>query len=74
MLQVRFSFDAREFERAVLKTAAEAVLARLRRVRCPEHGQYASVTVSGTKVQNIKFQISGCCEALVEAATAAVAG
>jgi hypothetical protein len=46
---------------AVKKAAAEAIVQRVKNVRCLEHGQYATIVVKG----NGEFEVSGCCDKLI---------
>lgn len=70
MLKVDFTFDARDFEKAVLKAAAEGIIKRLESARCAEHGQHPHVTVSGSSTSNMKFDVSGCCQSRIDTAPA----
>jgi len=74
MLKVDFKFNARDFEKAVLKAAAEGIVKRLESVRCAEHGQHPHVTVSGSNTSNMKFDVSGCCQPLIDAALVKLKG
>jgi hypothetical protein len=46
---------------AVHKAVAEAIMQEVKKVRCPEHGQYAKIVAKG----NDKFEVSGCCDKLI---------
>lgn len=46
---------------AVQKFVLEAIIQRVRNVRCPEHGQYAKIVAKGTT----DFEVSGCCDRLI---------
>ena len=66
MIKVDFKFNGRDFEKAILKAAAEAIINRVEKTRCPEHGQYAHIVATGSTTSNMKFKVSGCCEELIE--------
>lgn len=50
---------------AVKKVAAEAIIQRVKKVRCPEHGKYAVIVPNGND-----FEVSGCCEKLINSVRA----
>jgi hypothetical protein len=53
-------------EQAILQQISEQVSTTLRSVQCSEHGQYAKVTVKGQSLEKLSFEVSGCCQALVD--------
>jgi len=58
---------AKEMEKAIVQKANDSIKKKVESVRCPEHGQYARVTVGGGQsLKGLKLSVSGCCEALVE--------
>ena len=66
MFKVDFKFNADDLEKAVMQAAAEEITKRVRNVRCPEHGEYARIVARGRSTKDIKFDVSGCCEKLIE--------
>jgi hypothetical protein len=66
MLKVDCKFTAPDLEKLVMKAAAEAVTKKVEKVRCPVHGQYAHVTVSGSNTKNLSFRVNGCCKQLID--------
>ena len=66
MIKVEFKFNAHDFEKAILKAAAEAIVKRVENVRCPEHGQHAHIVATGSNTTNLDFKVSGCCEKLID--------
>lgn len=56
-------------EKAVFTQVTDSVTKALSSVRCPEHGQYPSVVVKGASLDNLQFEIHGCCEDLISRAT-----
>jgi hypothetical protein len=61
---------ADEIEKAMFQQVKDSVSKALSGVRCPEHGKYPSVVVKGSTLNNLHFEISGCCEDLIKRATA----
>lgn len=47
-------------------------LKTLREVKCPEHGEFARVTIEGDDVEHLRWTISGCCEKLRDEAVKAL--
>ncbi len=74
MIKIDFKFNARDFEKVILKAAAQAIIKRVESVRCPEHGQHANIVATGSTPSNIEFKVSGCCEKLVEVVKAKLKG
>ena len=58
-----------EIEKAVLTQVTDNVTKALSSVRCQEHGQYPSVVVKGASLDELQFEIHGCCEDLIARAT-----
>ena len=46
---------------------------KLNGIRCPEHHQRPRLRFSGTTLQNVSIQMSGCCDRLLELANRAIA-
>lgn len=64
------------FEQAVSRTVfpqvRDNVAARLRDIRCPEHGtRPTSVTVTGRDLRSLGWEVRGCCDKLRDAAAVA---
>ena len=57
-----------ELEKAILSELAEKVKRSLSSVRCPEHGQGPRVTVKGRSVNNLGWEVEGCCQKLIDLA------
>lgn len=53
-------------EQAVLESAKQKIMKQVGSVRCPKHGQQAKIVFTGLTSQNMTFDISGCCQELVE--------
>ena len=53
-------------EQAVLETAKQTIMKRVGSAQCPQHGQHAKIICTGLTANNMTFEISGCCQELVE--------
>ena len=53
-------------ERAVLDQVKERIQKAVGNAICPEHGSRASIIAEGTSLNDLSFNISGCCDKLVE--------
>lgn len=59
-------------EGEIRKTASENVTREVQRVRCPKHGREARVTEVRQTRDGFRFEVSGCCDELVERAKRAI--
>jgi hypothetical protein len=50
---------------AVLSGVAESVKSSIGSIRCSEHGQAPKVKIKGRNIDNLSFDVSGCCESLI---------
>ena len=66
--KVRPNQMADALEEAVLANLSESISKSLRSVHCAEHGERPKVKCKGRKLDNLTFEISGCCENLIEQA------
>lgn len=57
---------AREMEKAMLENVQDSVKKTVSRIRCRTHGRYARVSFSGRSASNMNFDVSGCCDELIE--------
>jgi hypothetical protein len=57
-----------ELEKAILSEVAANVKKALGSVTCPEHGQRPKVIVKGRDIKNLPWEVTGCCQKLVETA------
>ena len=53
-------------ESAILSQVAESVKKSVGNLRCAEHGQSPKIKVKGRNLKKLSFEISGCCDALIE--------
>ena len=55
-----------ELEKAILSEVAANVKKALSSVTCPEHGQRPKVIVKGKDINNLSWEVEGCCQKLVD--------
>jgi hypothetical protein len=56
----------------VFEHLKDSITKKLSQIKCPEHGGVPKVTAEGNSLDNVKWQISGCCEKLREEALKAI--
>ena len=75
MIEVSFEINGKKvnpdkigdaLEAAALKSIAEQVKDKLRGITCPEHGKSPKVKVKGRNLDSLSFDVSGCCDKLIE--------
>ena len=76
MIEVTFEINGKRIdpnnlqdalERAVLQSVQEFVRTRLRAIRCPEHGEAPRVICKGRSIDDLSFEVTGCCQSLIDA-------
>ena len=68
--KVRPEHFGNELEKAVLAQADDEIKKRLSSVVCKEHNERPTVNVVGNSVSELSYEINGCCQKLIEDATA----
>lgn len=77
MIDVRFEVGGRRvnpnnlgnaLEKAVYSQVRDSIAKSLRGVRCSEHGSSPRVTVKGRSLDNLSFEVEGCCQDLIDRA------
>lgn len=75
MLDIRFEIGGRSvdpknmrdaLEAAMLSAVQEGLRKKVGSCRCPEHGQSLKLVGKGRSLDNLNFEISGCCEKAIE--------
>lgn len=75
MLDISFEINGRKvnpnnvkdvLESAILSQVAESIKKSVGNLRCTEHGQAPRIKVKGCNLDNLSFDISGCCNDLIE--------
>ena len=59
-------------ERAVLKQIERSIRSRVGGLSCPEHGANPRLTATGSRADSLEFELSGCCEDLMQRTTASL--
>lgn len=58
-----------ELEKAILTEIADNVKKALGSVTCPDHGKSPNVTIKGRDINNLSWEVSGCCQKVIDLAT-----
>lgn len=75
MIDISFEINGRKvsprnmgnaLEAAVLQSVQESIKRTVGSARCPTHGQTPNIKVKGRKVDSLSFEVSGCCDQLIE--------
>lgn len=79
MLNISFEINGRKvnpgnvggaLEAAVLQSVSASIKARVGNIRCPEHGQTPRIVGKGRSLDTLSFDVSGCCQKLIDNAAA----
>ena len=57
--------------RSIIEAAKKQVSNKLRNVECPDHHQHPEITITGSATHPV-FEVSGCCQKLIDAAEKAL--
>lgn len=57
---------ANVLESAMLAKIIESVRNTVGSISCKEHGESPSITIEGRNLNDLNFEVSGCCETLIE--------
>lgn len=75
MFDIKFEINGRsvrperikdELERAFMVEVKDNIEKAIRGVRCTEHHQGPTVTVRGKKLDQLRIEVSGCCDDLID--------
>jgi len=53
-------------EGAMLKAVQASVTSKLASVRCPDHHSAPRITARGRSLDDLSFDVSGCCQKLID--------
>ncbi|EJE4711265.1 hypothetical protein ACFSJQ_21130 [Vibrio olivae] len=53
-------------EKAVLSGVVDNVKKTVGSVRCKEHGKAPKIKIKGNNLNNLSFEVDGCCEEVIE--------
>jgi len=74
MLSISFEVDGRRvdpnsivnaLEASVLKQVESSIRNSVGSLQCRKHGQAPRIMVKGHGIKNLSFEVSGCCNALI---------
>ena len=54
-----------EMNEATRKKVEEYVTKRVGGLRCPDHDEPPTVVCSGTRLDNLNFEVRGCCQKMI---------
>lgn len=75
MIDIKFNIGGRSvnpknmkgaIEGAILQGVQDSIKKSVGSARCPEHGSSPKVVVKGRNLDNLSFEVSGCCESLID--------
>jgi len=75
MVEVSFEINGRKVQpnqisevltKAVFTSVAEQIKSKVGSVRCPDHGQSPKIICKGKSIENLGFEVTGCCEKLID--------
>lgn len=75
MLDISFEINGRRvnpnnvgdtLEKAILQSVSESIKKSVGSLRCPEHGSSPKIVVKGRNLDNLSFEVSGCCQKLMD--------
>lgn len=69
-MELGMVFDGRAGDPNVIdeetrKKVARFIEDRIGDLRCPDHGKAPTVTCSGTSLENLSFEVTGCCQKVI---------
>lgn len=63
----------KELEKAMFADIKKEMADKVRRIRCPKHGQAARVTPRGHSIKQLSWSVEGCCDELIDRVKKAIA-
>ncbi|MBM7422906.1 hypothetical protein [Spongiibacter marinus] len=75
MIDISFEINGRKvsprnigsaLESALLESVQQSITKAVGSARCPEHDQKPKIKVKGRNLDSLNFEVSGCCEQLIE--------
>jgi hypothetical protein len=75
MIDIKLTLNGKPFrpddfqdaiEKAIYQKVVDHITSTVGDARCPEHGQQPSITVSGTSLEDLSINVSGCCQKLID--------
>lgn len=75
MIDISFQINGRKvspqnagdaLESAMLQSIQDSISKTVGSARCPEHGQKPKIKVKGPNLDSLTFEVSGCCDRLID--------
>ena len=75
MIEISFEINGRKvsprnvgnaLESAMLQSVQNSISKSIGSARCSEHNQRPKIKVKGRNLDSLKFEVSGCCDSLIE--------
>lgn len=75
MVEVSFEINGRKVHpnqigealtKAVLTSVTEQIKRKVGSVSCPDHGKSPKIICKGKSIENLGFEVTGCCEKLID--------
>jgi hypothetical protein len=75
VLDIKFKIDGRVvnpnrigdiLEKTIYDKLSSSIKKRLGSIVCPTHGEHPTVTIVGRSINKIEYQITGCCQNLID--------
>ena len=75
MIDIPFEINGRKvtprnmgnaLESSLLQSVQDSITKSVGAARCPVHGQRPKIKVEGRKLDSLSFEVSGCCDQLIE--------
>jgi hypothetical protein len=79
MFDVSFEINGRKvrpnstgdaLEAAIMQSVSDSIKKSVGSVRCPEHGTAPKIVGKGRSLNNLSFEVSGCCQKLIDSVKA----
>jgi hypothetical protein len=66
MIDISFEVNGNALESAMIQSVQDSISKAFGSARCPDHGQKPKIKVKGHNLDSLKFEVSGCCDSLIE--------
>lgn len=75
MIQITYEINGKKInpnnlknalEKAIFTSVSDSIKKSIGNVRCSEHRKAPSIKVKGRSIEQLSFEVSGCCEVLVD--------
>lgn len=67
MFEIKIEVPSKnEIERVIISNLTKHITQKVGAIKCPEHGSYAKITAKGSSSSNLNFDVTGCCQNLID--------